>query len=361
MTGFIAQTAGGENPVGSDGVQHAVRRGPAAVPHHAGDQHRSASPSSVASGRPTDEHRDPEYTAREVTVEPSSTGRSRDRNTSVLVFLVLLWFSLFFGVMVLLVLIVNTAIEGAARFDSDADHATTTPRSSPSAPASVPASSGTLWLMVTTALMAVPLGIAAALYLEEFADKDALVQPDHRAQPAEPRGRALDRLRPARRGGDGAAGLPAQGHRPRRRDRPGPADPPGHHHHHPRGRARGSDRHPVRISGPGRHPAADHLAPDAALCRSPASPPGRSSGCPGPSARRLRCSWSGSPAPCGSTPRACSARSPRCRSRSTRLTSQSQEAYQQAAAAAIIVLLVMVLGCSTGWPSSSATSSSETW
>ena len=30
---------------------------------------------------------------------------------------------------------------------------------------------GTLWLMLTTAVMAVPLGIAAALYLEEFADK----------------------------------------------------------------------------------------------------------------------------------------------------------------------------------------------
>ncbi len=42
-----------------------------------------------------------------------STGRSRDRNTASLVFLILLWFSLFFGVMVLLVLIVNTAIDGA--------------------------------------------------------------------------------------------------------------------------------------------------------------------------------------------------------------------------------------------------------
>ena len=31
---------------------------------------------------------------------------------------------------------------------------------------------GSLWLMVFTALMAVPLGIAAALYLEEFADQE---------------------------------------------------------------------------------------------------------------------------------------------------------------------------------------------
>ena len=31
---------------------------------------------------------------------------------------------------------------------------------------------GSLWLMLFTAIMAVPLGIAAALYLEEFADSD---------------------------------------------------------------------------------------------------------------------------------------------------------------------------------------------
>ena len=44
--------------------------------------------------------------------------RSKDRNAGSLVFLGCLWFSLFFGVMVLLALIVDTAIEGAPRFDS---------------------------------------------------------------------------------------------------------------------------------------------------------------------------------------------------------------------------------------------------
>ena len=110
-----------------------------------------------------------EYT-RESVQTAVSTGRSRDRNPTSLIFLMLLWFSLFFGVMVLLVLIVNTVIDGAPRFDS----ALITGYDSTLFPERTGFRAGilgTLWLMVTTAVMAVPLGIAAALYLEEFADK----------------------------------------------------------------------------------------------------------------------------------------------------------------------------------------------
>jgi len=110
-----------------------------------------------------------EYT-REAVQKAVSTGRSRDRNTGSLVFLVLLWFSLFFGVMVLLVLIVDTVIEGAPRFDS----ALLTGYDSTLFPERTGFRAGilgTLWLMGVTAVMAVPLGIGAALYLEEFADK----------------------------------------------------------------------------------------------------------------------------------------------------------------------------------------------
>ena len=109
-----------------------------------------------------------EYT-REAVQKAVSTGRSRDRNTTSLVFLVLLWFSLFFGVMVLLVLIVNTVIDGAPRFDSELItryDSTLFPERTGFRAGIL----GTVWLMVTTAVMAVPLGIAAALYLEEFAD-----------------------------------------------------------------------------------------------------------------------------------------------------------------------------------------------
>jgi phosphate transport system permease protein len=108
-------------------------------------------------------------TARDITASTLATGRSKDRNVGSLVFLGLLWFSLFFGVMVLLVLIVSTALDGASRFDS----ALITEYSSRISPESTGFRAGilgSLWLMVFTALLAVPIGIGAALYLEEFAN-----------------------------------------------------------------------------------------------------------------------------------------------------------------------------------------------
>jgi len=109
-------------------------------------------------------------TARAVTTTVA-TGRSKDKSLGSLVFLGLLWFSLFFGVMVLIVLIVSTAISGAPRFDL----ALLTEHSSRVRPESTGFRAGilgTAWLMAFTALFAVPLGVAAALYLEEFSTQD---------------------------------------------------------------------------------------------------------------------------------------------------------------------------------------------
>lgn len=106
-------------------------------------------------------------TARETTI--AAAGRGRDRTVGSLVFLGLLWFSLFFGVMVLIALIVDTAIAGASRFDL----ALITEYTSQLNPGSTGFRAGILgsvWLMLTTALLAVPLGVAAGVYLEEFAD-----------------------------------------------------------------------------------------------------------------------------------------------------------------------------------------------
>lgn len=107
-------------------------------------------------------------TARDIT-RLTAAGRSKDRNVSSLVFLGLLWFSLFFGVMVLLVLIIDTAVTGAPRFDGEllGNYVSIVRPEQSGFRAGI---LGSLWLMVFTALFAVPLGIAAALYLEEFAD-----------------------------------------------------------------------------------------------------------------------------------------------------------------------------------------------
>lgn len=108
-------------------------------------------------------------TSRAVTVSTLATGKSRDRNLASLIFLGGLWFSLFFGVMVLLVLIVTTAMDGAGRFDGALlfDYDSVLRPEETGFRAGI---LGSIWLMLTTAVFAVPLGIAAALYLEEFAD-----------------------------------------------------------------------------------------------------------------------------------------------------------------------------------------------
>jgi phosphate ABC transporter permease subunit PstA len=100
-----------------------------------------------------------------------ATGRrSRDADNRSLVFVGALWFSLFFGVMVLLVLIADTALEGAQRLDGPLVsnyYSGITPEVTGFRAGVL----GSMWLMLGTALLAVPLGIASALYLEEFADR----------------------------------------------------------------------------------------------------------------------------------------------------------------------------------------------
>jgi phosphate ABC transporter permease subunit PstA len=127
-------------------------------------------------------------TARAVTTSTIATGKSQDRDFASLAFLGALWFSLFFGVAVLVALIVDTAISGAPRFDGAllthytqsfdperAEALADTGRDPTTLSAEYTGFRsgivGSIILMVTTALMAVPLGIAAAVYLEEFASK----------------------------------------------------------------------------------------------------------------------------------------------------------------------------------------------
>jgi phosphate ABC transporter permease subunit PstA len=100
----------------------------------------------------------------------ATTGRDRDHTIGSMVFLLALWFSLFFGVLVLGALIASTAIDGSSRFDSELV-TNYSSRLRPETTGFRAGILGTIWLMIATAALAIPLGIAAALHLEEFANR----------------------------------------------------------------------------------------------------------------------------------------------------------------------------------------------
>ena len=100
-------------------------------------------------------------------LDPSA--RSGERSPKAMVFLVLLWLTMFIAMAVLLVLIVTTFIEGAPRLDLRLF--TEYPSSTPARAGARPAILGSIWVICTTAVLAIPLGVAAAVQLEEFADK----------------------------------------------------------------------------------------------------------------------------------------------------------------------------------------------
>ncbi|WP_300405441.1 phosphate ABC transporter permease PstA [Nocardioides sp.] len=108
-------------------------------------------------------------TAARVTASSFATGKNKDRNPASLIFLSALWFSLFFGVMVLAALILDTVVDGSSRFDANlvTQYESTVRKDETGFRAGI---LGTLWLMLSTALMAIPIGIATAVYLEEFAN-----------------------------------------------------------------------------------------------------------------------------------------------------------------------------------------------
>ena len=90
---------------------------------------------------------------------------------------------------------------------------------------------GSFYMMLIVLLLSLPIGVAAAIYLEEFAPQEPLDRPD-RGQHQQPGGRAVDRVRPARPGGVPQllrpAALGAAGRRPGA-DADDAAD---HHHRH---------------------------------------------------------------------------------------------------------------------------------
>ncbi|WP_084038257.1 phosphate ABC transporter permease PstA [Demequina sp. NBRC 110053] len=106
------------------------------------------------------------------TIERTIRGRAKGGETSAssIAFLVVLWLSIVFALVFLAVLIVTTIIDGWNRLDSRLF--TEYPASNPEDAGARPAILGSLWVIGTTAFMTIPLGVAAAIHLEEFADRN---------------------------------------------------------------------------------------------------------------------------------------------------------------------------------------------
>ena len=104
-----------------------------------------------------------------LTAAPLRAERHGESSPGSLVFLFALWFTLAFAVLTLAVLLVDSFIDGATRLDAEL----LTRYSSQVLPERAGARAailGTAWVIATTAMLAIPVGVAAGVYLEEFAD-----------------------------------------------------------------------------------------------------------------------------------------------------------------------------------------------
>lgn len=81
-------------------------------------------------------------------------------------------FAVFFGLAVLAALLVDVFIDGFSRLSWQ--FLTSYPSRKPDQAGILAAWAGTLWVMATTGLFAVPIGVGAGIYLEEYARKNRL-------------------------------------------------------------------------------------------------------------------------------------------------------------------------------------------
>ncbi len=103
---------------------------------------------------------------------PLRTGRKAEHSVGALVFHLILLLCLLVGVLTLIVLLVDVVRDGAGRLS--VDYLTSLDSRRPSKAGIMPALIGTVWLMGLVALISFPVGVGAAIYLEEFAPKNKL-------------------------------------------------------------------------------------------------------------------------------------------------------------------------------------------
>lgn len=104
-----------------------------------------------------------------VATRPLKTARAGDSSAASILFLGALWFALAFAILCLAVLIADTLFDGAGRVDANLLTRYTS-QVLPERAGARAAILGSLWVIGTTAVLAIPLGICAAVYLEEFAN-----------------------------------------------------------------------------------------------------------------------------------------------------------------------------------------------
>ncbi len=100
---------------------------------------------------------------------PIGGGSQRDR-VKALLFKAVLLFSLLIGFATLITLLIDVASDGLSKLSWD--FLTSFPSSFPSRAGIESPIVGTILLMFLTALFAIPIGVGAAIYLEEYADKE---------------------------------------------------------------------------------------------------------------------------------------------------------------------------------------------
>ena len=110
-------------------------------------------------------------TLGELAARPFQAEKHGDRSPASIAFLVALWCALAFAVLCLGLLLVTSLIDGSGRLDGDL----MTNYSSQLFPETAGARAailGSVLVVATTTALALPLGVSAAVYLEEFADPE---------------------------------------------------------------------------------------------------------------------------------------------------------------------------------------------
>lgn len=110
-------------------------------------------------------------TIGQLATRPLKAAQHGERSFASIAFLVALWLALAFAVLCLVTLLVTSFVDGVGRLDANL-FTNYSSQVRPETGGARAAIWGTVWVIGLTAVLAIPLGIAAAVYLEEFANPD---------------------------------------------------------------------------------------------------------------------------------------------------------------------------------------------